>query len=57
MNTRYFEDLVRALTGGVTEIYYHPGAEMFDIDAAHTPDPANSYQQWLARQDKRAVQG
>src|SRR5438105_5113871 len=32
-------------------------AAVFDIDAAHTPDPANSYQQWLARQDKRAVQG
>jgi hopanoid biosynthesis associated protein HpnK len=35
MDTRYFEDVVRGLADGVTEIYYHPGAEIFEIDAAH----------------------
>lgn len=30
---------------------------VFDVDAAHCPDPANSYQQWLARQERRTVQG
>ncbi|HEY8048775.1 MAG TPA: response regulator [Ramlibacter sp.] len=29
----------------------------FEIDPAHCPDPANSYHNWLARQEKRAVQG
>jgi hypothetical protein len=32
-------------------------AALFEVDAAHAPDPANSYQNWLARQEKRAVQG
>jgi CheY-like chemotaxis protein len=30
---------------------------VFNVDRSHCPDPANSYQQWLARQDRRAVQG
>jgi hypothetical protein len=30
---------------------------VFDVDPAHSPDPANSYKNWLARQDKRSVQG
>jgi hypothetical protein len=30
---------------------------VFVVDPAHGPDPANSYQQWLARQERRAVQG
>lgn len=30
---------------------------VFAVDSAHAPDPANSYQQWLARQERRAVQG
>jgi CheY-like chemotaxis protein len=30
---------------------------LFVVDHAHCPDPANSYQQWLGRQDKRKVQG
>lgn len=32
-------------------------AALFELDPAHSPDPANSYQNWLARQEKRAVQG
>lgn len=32
------------------------GAE-FKIDPAHCPDVANSYQKWLARQDRREVAG
>jgi CheY-like chemotaxis protein len=32
------------------------GAE-FAIAPTHCPDPANSYSHWLARQDKRTVQG
>jgi CheY-like chemotaxis protein len=32
-------------------------AAEFDVDASHGPDPANSYQNWLARQERRAVQG
>jgi CheY-like chemotaxis protein len=30
---------------------------VFSVDPAHCPDPANSYSSWLARQDKRNVQG
>jgi CheY-like chemotaxis protein len=30
---------------------------LFPIDSAHGPDPKNSYSRWLARQDKRKVQG
>ena len=30
---------------------------LFLLDPSHCPDPANSYQLWLARQDKRHVQG
>lgn len=30
---------------------------VFEVDPAHCPSPANSYQHWLARQGKRAVQG
>jgi CheY-like chemotaxis protein len=30
---------------------------LFTLDAAHSPDPANSYSQWLARQEKRKVHG
>ena len=30
---------------------------IFTVDAAHCPDPANGYSHWLARQDKREVQG
>jgi CheY-like chemotaxis protein len=30
---------------------------VFPIDPAHCPDLANSYVQWLARQDRRSVQG
>src|SRR3569832_377458 len=30
---------------------------VFEVDASHSPAAANSYQHWLARQDKRAVQG
>ena len=30
---------------------------VFDIDPSHCPDPANSYQRWLGRQDERSVQG
>lgn len=30
---------------------------LFDVDPAHCPHPANSYQHWLVRQEKRAVQG
>jgi hypothetical protein len=30
---------------------------LFLVDPAHCPDPANSYSHWLARQDKRSVQG
>ena len=30
---------------------------VFNVDPSHCPHPANSYQQWLARQDRRAVQG
>jgi CheY-like chemotaxis protein len=29
----------------------------FPVDPADCPDPANSYSHWLARQDKRVVQG
>ena len=32
-------------------------AAVFEIEAEHCPHPANSYQHWLARQEKRAVQG
>lgn len=32
------------------------GAE-FKLDPAHSPAPVNSYQQWLARQDRREVTG
>lgn len=30
---------------------------LFDVAPSHCPDPANSYSSWLARQDKRNVQG
>ena len=30
---------------------------LFTIDPAHCPDPVNSFAHWLARQDKRDVQG
>ncbi len=30
---------------------------LFEVDAPHCPDPANSYSNWLARQEKRQVQG
>ncbi|MBC7601872.1 MAG: response regulator [Ramlibacter sp.] len=30
---------------------------LFPVDAAYCPDPANGYSGWLARQDKRDVQG
>jgi CheY-like chemotaxis protein len=30
---------------------------VFNVDPAHCPHPANSYQHWLTRQEKRAVQG
>jgi CheY-like chemotaxis protein len=30
---------------------------LFALDAAQSPDPANSYSQWLARQEKRKVHG
>jgi CheY-like chemotaxis protein len=30
---------------------------LFTLDPAHCPDPANSYSNWLARQDQRDVQG
>jgi hypothetical protein len=30
---------------------------LFTVDAAYGPDPANSYSNWLARQEKRHVQG
>jgi len=30
---------------------------LFEVDPAHCPDAANSYQAWLARQEKRAVTG
>ena len=30
---------------------------VFEVDAAHCPDPANSHQHWLARQGRRDVQG
>ncbi len=33
MDTRYFENTIRKLPRGVSEIYYHPGAEQFSIDA------------------------
>jgi hypothetical protein len=32
-------------------------AAVFEVDPAHSPDPANSYQNWLARQERRSVQG
>lgn len=32
-------------------------AAIFDVDPVHCPDPGNSYQNWLARQERRAVQG
>jgi CheY-like chemotaxis protein len=32
-------------------------AAVFEVDPSHIPDPANSYQNWLARQEKRSVQG
>lgn len=32
-------------------------AAVFELDASHEPDPANSYENWLARQGKRMVQG
>lgn len=32
-------------------------AALFEVDPAHAPDPANSYQNWLARQERRSVQG
>jgi CheY-like chemotaxis protein len=32
-------------------------AAVFNIDPSYCPHPANSYQQWLARQERRAVQG
>ena len=32
-------------------------AAEFEVNASHGPDPANSYQNWLARQERRAVQG
>jgi CheY-like chemotaxis protein len=31
-------------------------AAVFELGASHTPDSTNSYQNWLARQDRRAVQ-
>lgn len=30
---------------------------LFPVDSAFCPDPANGFSSWLARQDKRAVQG
>jgi CheY-like chemotaxis protein len=30
---------------------------VFDVDPAQAPDPANSYKQWLGRQEKRKVHG
>lgn len=30
---------------------------LFAVDPSYCPDPANSYSHWLARQDKRTVQG
>jgi CheY-like chemotaxis protein len=30
---------------------------VFDVHPLHGPDPGNSYQSWLARQERRAVQG
>jgi len=30
---------------------------LFNIDPSHTPDPTNGYGSWLARQEKRKVQG
>ena len=30
---------------------------LFPVDSAHCPDPDNSYSNWLARQEKRHVQG
>jgi CheY-like chemotaxis protein len=30
---------------------------LFNIDPSHTPDPTNGYASWLARQEKRKVQG
>jgi CheY-like chemotaxis protein len=32
-------------------------AAPFTLHASHAPDPANSYERWLGRQEKRAVQG
>jgi CheY-like chemotaxis protein len=32
-------------------------AALFAVDPVYCPDPANGYQQWLARQEKRSVQG
>jgi CheY-like chemotaxis protein len=30
---------------------------LFPVDPAHCPDPSNGYSGWLARQDRRSVQG
>jgi CheY-like chemotaxis protein len=32
-------------------------AAVFNVDPSFCPDPANSYQQWLSRQERRSVQG
>jgi predicted glycoside hydrolase/deacetylase ChbG (UPF0249 family) len=34
MDTHFFEQTLRALPDGLSEIYYHPGAESFATDAA-----------------------
>jgi hypothetical protein len=30
---------------------------VFKLDPVHCPDVANSYQNWLTRQERRSVQG
>lgn len=40
MDTRYFEKTVRSLPAGVSEIYYHPGAERHPIDTARVVETA-----------------